>query len=67
MLVGVVTVTVALEYWIILQFSGPVFWVMQGLWAIGVGVAISTIAALVRAGQQAQNANTKVDPNILQN
>lgn len=63
---GAVIIIIAVEYWIISEYIGPMFWIMQGLWAIGVGIVISTIAALTRSGQDAQNVSTKVDPNILQ-
>jgi len=65
-LVGVITVGLALEYWIILQFSGPMFWIMQGLWLLGAGIATSVIAALIKSGQAAQNSNTTVNRDSLE-
>jgi hypothetical protein len=65
-LVGVVVLIAALEYWLMSSFFGPVFWILQGLWAIGTGFVISIIAALVKSGQAAQNSSTKVSTDTLE-
>lgn len=65
-LLGLVIVSLAVEYWIIMEYSGPMFWIMQGAWAIVMGLELSIVAVLMQSGQRTQNISTKVDPNILQ-
>lgn len=51
-LAGLVGLLIGSQMWILENCTGPVFWLLEGLWAILAGVMFSTVARIAAYDRQ---------------
>jgi fatty acid desaturase len=51
-LIGLVALLIGTQMWIVENTIGPMFWVLEGIWAVIAGIIFATLAQISQAGQQ---------------